>query len=237
MLKIFTRVKKTYPFVTAVVAAGGTGARMGENKLLIELDNIPVLAHTLLALENSDMVKEIIVSAHPDFLVEYAQISRFYGVQKLRAVIVGGDTRTKSVLRGVLEAGKETKFVLVHDAARPFVKPEDIDTVCQKAFDTGAATAAIHVRDTFKIVSGDKVTGTVPRENLVQVQTPQVFDIELLKGALSNAVEKNMEVTDDCAAVEALGYAPFVVFTAEDNIKLTTPTDLVFADGILRSRE
>ena len=229
--------KKEKPFVSAIVAAGGTGQRMGSNKLLMELDGIPVLAHTLLALQQSDLIVEIIISAHKDSIVEYGQLAVDFGIRKLKSVVSGGENRSISVLKGVLEADPKCKFALIHDGARPFVAQWEIQLVIEKAFTDGAATASVPVKDTIKQVLEGKIKATAERSNLVQVQTPQVFDIDLIKGALSKVVTENIPVTDDCQALEIMGFQPSVVTTSYENIKITTMEDLIAGQAILDSRK
>ncbi len=233
----FFKKKKQKPFVTAILAAGGTGSRMGQNKLLIEIGDMPVIAHSLKALESCDLIDEIIISAHRDHIVEYGNIAKEYGISKLSVIISGGNTRTESVYNGISQASEKSKFILVHDAARPFVSKKEIEDVIAKAFTYGAATVAVPVKDTIKAVDGDKISKTIKRDKLVQVQTPQVFDKDILKGALSNVITKNIPVTDDCQAAEIMGFYPHIVIGSYDNIKITTPEDLFFGQAILNKRE
>lgn len=235
MFKFFK--KKEKPFVSAVVAAGGTGQRMGGNKLLMELDGMPVLAHTLLALERSPVVDEIIISAHRDNIVDYGQLAVDYGIKKLKSVVAGGENRSISVLKGILEVSPQCRFALIHDGARPFVTDWEIELVSAKAFTDGAATASVPVKDTIKQVGAGKIKSTLDRGSLVQVQTPQVFDIDLIKGALSKVVTEQIAVTDDCQALEIMGFQPSVVTTGYENIKITTVEDLVAGQAILNSRK
>ena len=136
----------------------------------------------------------------------------------------------------VLRRYEECRFVAVHDGARPFITNQELENVIHKAFYTGAATASVPVKDTIKQISDSKITSTVDRANLVQVQTPQVFDIDLIKGALTKVITENISVTDDCQAMEIMGFNPTVVTTSYDNIKITTPEDILLGQLILNKR-
>lgn len=228
--------KKRKPFVSAVVAAGGTGTRMGENKLLMDIGGMPVLARTLLALEKCEMIDEIIISAHKDSVPEYTQIAKTYRIKKLKSVVIGGENRSISVFKGISAVSEECRFVAVHDGARPFVTNEELEKVISKAFYTGAATASVPVKDTIKQITDDKITATIDRASLVQMQTPQVFDVDLIKGALTKVIEEKISVTDDCQAMEIMGFKPTVVTTSYDNIKITTPEDILLGQLILNKR-
>ncbi|MBQ7092935.1 MAG: 2-C-methyl-D-erythritol 4-phosphate cytidylyltransferase [Clostridia bacterium] len=228
--------QKRKPFVSAVVAAGGTGTRMGENKLLMDLCGMPVLARTLIALEKCEMIDEIVISAHKDSVLEYGQLAKKYGIKKLKCVVTGGENRSISVFKGISAVSENCRFVAIHDGARPFITNEEIEKVISKAFYTGAATASVPVKDTIKQIADDKIAATIERATLVQVQTPQVFDIDLIKGALTKVIAENISVTDDCQAMEVIGFNPTVVTTSYDNIKITTPEDILLGQLILNKR-
>lgn len=235
MFRFLKRTKRK-PFVSAIVAAGGSGTRMGQNKLLIELDSVPILIHTLLALDKSEIVDEIIIAAHKDYVVEYGKMAVDFGINKLKAVVAGGENRSGSVYNGIQNVSDNCKFVLIHDGARPFITEKDIINIAKKAFVSGAATAAVMVKDTIKEISDDKIVRTFDRSKLVQVQTPQIFDVSLINGALSRVIKEKIPVTDDCQAMEIMGFAPSVVLTSYENIKITTPEDLYIGKAILENR-
>jgi len=137
-----------------------------------------------------------------------------------------------------MEASKEAQLLAVQDGARPLVTPELIDCVIGAAARCGAAAPALPVKDTVKVVrDGGAVERTLPRDTLRAVQTPQVFQADILKAALQSAVEQQLPVTDDCSAVEQLGKVVFLVEGDEENLKITTPVDLIFAEAILQARE
>ena len=227
------------PFCTALVAAAGSSSRMGGvNKLLEPLDGIPVLVRTLTSLQSSQRVDEIVVATREEDLVEISQLCRTYGISKCTKVIRGGDSRVHSVLLAALEASPEASLLAVQDGARPLATPELIDRVIAAAGRCGAAAPAVPGTDTVTVVrDGGAVAQTLVRESLRAVQTPQVFEADLLKAALQSAVDKGTAVTDDCSAVEQLGKVVFLVEGDEANIKITTPIDLTLAEAILQARE
>ena len=227
------------PFCSALVAAAGSSSRMGGlNKLLEPLDGIPVLVRTLTALQSSQRVDEIVVATREEDLLEISQLCRTYGISKCTKVIRGGESRVHSVLLAALEASPEAALLAVQDGARPLATPELIDRVISAAGRCGAAAPAVPVKDTVKVVrDGGAVERTLERNTLRAVQTPQVFEADLLKAALQAAVDSGNAVTDDCGAVEALGKVVFLVDGDEANIKITTPIDLTLAEAILQARE
>ena len=240
MLSFFKKVRKSSrPQCAALVAAAGSSSRMGGvNKLLEPLDGVPVLVRTLLALQQAPQVDEIVIATREEDLVEISGLCRTYGITKCTKVIRGGETRVHSVLLAAMEASSDVKLLAVQDGARPLVTPELIECVIDAARRCGAAAPAIPVKDTIKEVrDGGAVERTVDRSSLRAVQTPQVFDASLLKAALQDAVENRIPVTDDCSAVERLGKVVFLVDGEEENLKITTPVDLILAEAILRARE
>ena len=197
------------PCCAALVAAAGSSSRMGGvNKLLQPLDGIPVLARTLTALQMARRIDEIVVAAREEDFLEISQLCRTYGITKCTKVIRGGESRAHSVLLAALEAGEGMELLAVQDGARPLVTPDD-----------------------------GTVAETLDRAALRAVQTPQIFESALLKAALQAAVEGGIPITDDCSAVERLGKRVYLVEGDEENLKITTPVDLILAEAILQARE
>ena len=227
------------PRCTALVAAAGSSTRMGGgNKLLLPLDGVPVLVRTLTALQQARRVDEIVIAAREEELVEISRLCRTYGITKCAKVVRGGESRAHSVLLAALEAREDSELLAVQDGARPLVTPELIDAVAEAAARTAAAAPAVPVKDTVKAVRADgTVEQTLDRGALRAVQTPQIFESSLLKAALQSAVEGNVPVTDDCSAVERLGKRVYLVEGDEENLKITTPVDLLLAEAILERRE
>ncbi len=227
------------PRCTALVAAAGSSTRMGGiNKLLQPLDGVPVLVRTLTALQRAGRIDEIVVAAREEDVVEISRLCRTYGITKCAKVVRGGESRTHSVLLAALEARPDAELLAVQDGARPLVTPELIDAVAEAAARTAAAAPAVPVKDTVKVVRADgTVDRTLDRDALRAVQTPQIFEASILKAALQSALEAGAAVTDDCSAVERLGKRVYLVEGDEENLKITTPVDLLLAEAILKDRE
>lgn len=236
-MALFRRTKKpAEPRCGAVVVAAGNSTRMGEDKILIPLEEEPVIVHTVRALELAPQITEIVVVTRQDLIVPVAQLCQDYGFEKVRKVVAGGASRLHSVRIGTLELSRDLELIAIHDGARPFVTQDVIEQVIRKAGECGAAAPAVPINDTVKEVRDGLVERTVDRTMLRAVQTPQVFDAGLIRAALQKALDDGAEVTDDCSVVERLGMR--VALTPGDpfNLKLTTPEDLILARGILEGR-
>lgn len=222
---------------SAVIVAAGSAQRMGADKVMLELGCMPVLARTLLAFQNCDAIDEIIVVTRMEKVEEVASLCKKYGVTKVGKVIRGGKTRMESALAGVSEVRSGAKLIAIHDGARPFVTDEVIRRTVDAAAAYMSAVPVIHSTDTLKAIDEDGlITGSVDREHTVRVQTPQVFNADLIKGALTKAVSDGLTLTDDCSAIEIMGIKTHTVDGDEDNIKLTTPRDIQLGELILKTR-
>lgn len=229
------KTKLTRPSCAAVIVAAGSATRMGGiDKVLAELGGLPVLSRTLRVFDDHAMIDSIIVVAREDQMEKISRVCSPY--QKVRMVVPGGKSRQESVMRGLAAVPDGTRLVAIHDGARPLVTPEIIEKAILKADKFGAAAPAIPVKDTIKVSKNGGVDETPERKTLFAVQTPQVFDRELITGALQSAMEKNIALTDDCSAVEALGGTVMLTEGSEENIKITTPLDLEIAALILKRR-
>ncbi len=236
--KLFPDHRPTYPFCSAIIAAAGSSERMeGENKLLLPLGGKPVLAHTLQAVDAARGVNEIIIAAREEDLAKFAELCKTWGIAKPVRIVVGGKTRAESVLRAAIEANRDANLLAVQDGARPFVTPELIDEVIETARIHFAAAPAVPVKDTIKLAAGGIVRSTPERSLLYAVQTPQVFDAQLLRAALQSAIDAGVALTDDCSAVERIGKEIYLTDGLEENIKITTPWDMILAQAILEKRE
>lgn len=224
---------------SVIVPAAGSARRMeGTDKILAMLGDKPVIAHTLLALQQCPQVDEIIVVTREDLMAPIAKLARDYSCTKVRRVVRGGSSRAASVSIGLGRADPRATLIGVHDGARPLVSQQVLEEVFRTAAETGAAAPAVPVKDTVKRVrEGEIVTETVPREDLRAVQTPQVFDADLIKVALQQAMKEQIPLTDDCSAVEALGMGVTLTHGSYENIKITTPIDLVLGEAILRCQQ
>ena len=227
----------SHPSCAAVIVAAGSSVRMGSDKLLAELGGVPVLARTLQAFERSEYVSEIVVVTRMDKVPTIADLCAEYKISKVSKVVAGGKTRMESSLIGVSAVKGSAKLIAIHDAARPLVSGALIKrTVCAAA-EHMAAVPVVPSTDTLKAVGEDnRVIGTVDRETTFRVQTPQVFDAVLIKGALTKAAEKGLTLSDDSAAMDMTGFKTYTVAGEEDNIKITTPRDLMIAEAILKDR-
>ena len=232
--KITKSVRKVLPLrrCGAVIVAAGTASRMGGiDKVMAPLKGEPMIVHTVRAFQNCDVIREIVIVTREDLLVPVMDLC--YRFDKVQAVIVGGASRQESVERGLDMMSVGTKLVAVQDGARPLTTWQVIDRTVRAANSYGAAAPAVPVKDTIKVVTGGIVKETPDRSTLQAVQTPQVFDLDLLKGALAKARMEDAAVTDDCSAVERLGMSVKIVEGDERNIKVTTPVDLKIAELLL----
>ena len=236
--KFIRKIKEDHPYCSAIVPAAGSSRRMGgENKLLMHVGGMPVLARTLLALDGAALVDEIVVATREEDLLMIADLCKQYAIAKPVKIVRGGDSRQESVLAAALECNSESRFIAVHDGARPLATSAFIDEVITLAHKTNAAAPGVPVKDTIKVVRDGKVVSTPDRDTLRAIQTPQVFDAQLLRAALQSAVESGAVVTDDCSAVERLGKEIYLTEGSYENIKITTPEDVAQAEEILRGRE
>ena len=227
-------MRKALPlkYCGAVIVAAGTASRMGGiDKVMAELDGEPMILRTVRTFQNCDAIKEIVVVTREDLILPIMRLCA--GFTKLQAVICGGATRPESVQLGLNAMSNKVKLVAVQDGARPLVTEAVIDRAVRAAHTYGAAAPAIPVKDTIKVVSGGIVKDTPDRGSLQAVQTPQVFDFDLLRGALKKAEADGAAITDDCSAVERLGMSVKMVEGDECNIKVTTPMDLKIAKLML----
>ena len=223
---------------TAVVVAAGASQRMGtEDKLFIEICGAPVLAHTLMAFQRAEGVGEIVVVAREESLERVGDVCRAYGIDKAGKIIVGGETRLDSAYFGALAASGDARLIAIHDGARPCVSAAVIESALGAAAKYHAAAPGLAVSSTMKRAKGGFIDGTVDREGLFEIQTPQVFDADLIKAALTKARKKAVAVTDDCQAAELIGAPVYISEGSRNNIKITTRGDLAVAEAILRRRE
>jgi 2-C-methyl-D-erythritol 4-phosphate cytidylyltransferase len=221
-----------------IIPAAGQGKRMGagKNKLFLTLENIPVLIHTLRVFEQDMECSGIILSIHPHDQESFNELLTEYRISKVTNLVQGGKERQDSVFNG-LKVIHSDGIVLVHDGARPFVKVETIHELVKAAESSGAAIAAVPVKDTIKKVENLLVSETIERSSLWAVQTPQAFRVSTLRKAHECAVEDQFTGTDDASLVERLPHKVVIIEGDYDNIKLTTPEDMFFAEAILKKRE
>jgi len=237
LFRISRRRKNERLFCSAVILAAGRGERMmGLNKLFAEIDGEPVLAHTLRAFELCPEVDEIIVVARPEEIGDIGVLINEYGFSKVSKVIRGGERRQDSVYSGLMEVSPKSQLAAIHDGARPLVTQRLIEETIKAAAEYNAAAPGVPVKDTIKVVKSGEVVSTPDRATLFAIQTPQVFKTDIIKAALTDVIRTKAEITDDCMAVEKLGLTVKITQGDYDNIKITTPSDLIVADAILRER-
>ena len=227
-------MRKVLPlkYCGAVIVAAGTASRMGGiDKVMAELDGEPMILRTVRTFQNSDAIKEIVVVTREDLILPIMRLCA--GLDKVKAVVCGGKSRQESVQLGLNALSSKVKLVAVQDGARPLITDAVIDRTVRAAHSYGAAAPAVPVKDTIKTVKGGVVKDTPDRATLQAVQTPQVFDFDLLRGALKKAAADGAAVTDDCSAVERMGMSVKIVEGDERNIKVTTPVDLKIATLLL----
>ena len=227
-------MRKVLPlkYCGAVIVAAGTASRMGGiDKVMAQLEGEPMILRTVRTFQTCEAIREIVIVTREDLIVPIMSLCKDF--EKVTAVVAGGSSRQESVQLGLNALSSKVKLVAVQDGARPLVTHAVIDRTVRAAHTYSAAAPAIPVKDTVKVVTGGVVKETPDRKNLRAVQTPQVFDLDMLRGALKKAKEDGAEVTDDCSAVERLGMSVKIVEGDERNIKITTPLDLKIAKLLL----
>ncbi len=213
----------------AVIVAAGTASRMeGIDKVMAPLKGEPIIVHTVRAFQECDAVSEIVIVTREDLILPITGLCR--DMNKVTAVVAGGKSRVESVHLGLNALSGKCRLAAIHDGARPLITWQLIDRVIRCANTYGAAAPGIPVKDTIKVVQGAAVQETPDRARLQAIQTPQVFDYDLLRGALKKAYAENAPITDDCSAVERMGMGVKIVQGDEKNIKVTTPLDLKIAE-------
>ena len=221
--------------VTAILVAAGKSERMGAgtDKAFLSLVNKPVVAWSLLALERCPDVDKIILVVRKDQLVASKAVVQMFGISKIHAIVAGGARRQDSVLSGLKACDIDTRHVVIHDGARPCISSEEISEIVKAVKRSGAVTFGHKITDTVKRVDrGSTVVATEDRDKLWSVQTPQAFQIKILREAY-NALGK-ADITDDCLAVELNGGQVKIVENRRPNIKITTVEDLQIAGALLK---
>src|SRR3979411_2534832 len=208
--------------LSAIIVAGGSSRRMGLDKTFALLNGRPVIAHSIAAFEAAPSVDEIILVGREERLNEIRELGGKENFRKVTAMVAGGTHRQDSVANGLKELRDEAQFVAVHDAARPLVRPEQIEDVFAQARKTGAATLASPVKDTLKQADPKFfVSGSVSREGLYAMETPQIFARDLLLRAYEDLRQNQVTITDEVSAVERLGHKVLVVPNEQSNFKIT----------------
>lgn len=237
-MELGNMARKVLPlkYCGAVIVAAGTASRMGGiDKVMAELGGEPMILRSVRTFQNCDAIREIVIVTREDLLERITALCS--GFSKVQAVVTGGASRLESVHAGLNALSKKVKLAAIHDGARPLVTWQVVDRTVRAAHSYGAAAPAIPVKDTIKVERGGVVAATPDRSKLRAVQTPQVFDIDLLRGALTKAEKDGAQITDDCSAVENMGMSVKLVEGDERNIKVTTPMDLQIAKLLLEDAQ
>jgi 2-C-methyl-D-erythritol 4-phosphate cytidylyltransferase len=220
--------------VTAIIAAGGKGTRMGaaENKVFLELNGKKVIEHTVEIFEKNFLITNIVIVTGKNDMEKCRSLSEKY--KKITAIVEGGNTRKQSVYNGLRAANED--YVAIHDAARALITDEIISETIYAAKKYGAAAPGVLCKDTLKKSDSQGfIESTVDRSFVYQIQTPQVFKKELIIKAHESAGD--FDATDDCALVEREGVKIKITHGSYENIKLTTPDDMIIGENILKRRK
>jgi len=220
----------------AVIVAGGSGRRLGgEPKQFRIFGDKPMLAHSLQAFQDCPQIDKIIVVAPQSHLETVHQLAFDYDITKFHKAIEGGETRQESVFRGISDID-DSAIILIHDAARPFIRQDLIGEIISKTNIDHAAIPAIAIIDTIKIVGDDLcIAQTPPRERLFAAQTPQGFLGQIIKKAHIKAKEDSFVGSDDASLVERLGISVKLILHNQNNMKITTKEDFQIGEFILTS--
>lgn len=222
---------------TAIILAAGQGKRMNaaSNKQYLILKEKPIIAHTIDAFEKCALIDEIILVVHENEQ-EFCQknILEKYKYTKIKGLVKGGKERQESVYNGLKEIGEETNIVLIHDGARPLITKQVIQRCIHGAIEHGAVSAGVPIKETIKIMGEDRFVSYTPkREDVWVTQTPQAFQRDIIQKAHEFAIDQGLEGTDDAMLVEHMGLKIKMVEGDYENIKITTPEDLIAAEAIL----
>ncbi len=221
----------------AIIPAGGAGKRLGLEvaKQYLLLDSSPMLVHTLRVFQMTEMVSAVVlVVPKEDEASVQKQIVEKYGLTKVISIVAGGRERQDSVRNGLQAVPGTCDVVIVHDGVRPFVTPDMVRRVVAAAAEYGAASIGVPAKDTIKETTVENiVTTTLPRQNLWQTQTPQAFRYDVLCRAYAEAQRDHFYGTDDASLVERTGVKVRMVNGSHENIKITTPEDLLMAEALM----
>ena len=234
MLKI---TEKENIVVSAVIVSAGNSTRMGGiNKQFLELDGMPVIAHSISAFQKCEYVDEIVIVTRESDIEEIKNLINKYSFTKVSSVVCGGETRQLSVFNGIIKTSNDAQIVAIHDGARPLVSVKIIEETIKATAEYGAAATGVKVKDTVKVVDdNDNIIDTPDRAYMRFIQTPQVFDKKLYLDAVVS-VENSKDFTDDCKLLEAYGKTVKFVDGDYENIKITTPEDIELAENYLKRR-
>ncbi len=224
--------------ISAIVLAAGSGTRMGGKtiKQFLKIGSSPVIIKTLSVFEKTQIIDDVILVSPESELDTSIRFVKEAGLKKVARILAGGKERQDSVRHGLNAVSRNSDIVVIHDGVRPFVTEKIITDVTVSAQKSGAAIAAVPVKDTVKEANGEYIAGTIPRDNLWLAQTPQAFNYKVIKDAFENARRNGLMGTDDASLAEAAGNRVTIVMGSYCNIKITTPEDLIFAEAIAKEQ-
>lgn len=223
--------------VGVVIVAAGSSRRMGNtDKQTIMLLDIPVIVWAIEPFQRMNQVKEIVLVTRKENMLLFENYVKEWRFDKVRVICEGADTRQQSVINGVEKLESHVDYIAIHDGARPFIDEDIINRCLEDAIKYGASTASVKTKDTIKISEAGFIQSTPNRDNLYLTQTPQIFEWELYHKAIATAIIGGMDFTDDCQLVENLGQKVYLSQGSYDNIKITTPEDLIIAKAIAKQR-
>jgi len=221
--------------LTAIIVAAGSSKRAGFDKLVAKIAGRPVIHHTLAAFEKAICVNDVLVVSRETVAMRHFIVKT--NLRKIRRVVRGGIRRQDSVQAGLNALDGEVEFVAVHDAARPLITSREIERVFAAARKHGAAALAAPITDTLKLADADHVvSGSIERENIFAMQTPQIFRRDLLTRAYDQVKSDSLTVTDEVSAIEHAGGKIVIVPAEDQNFKITYGSDLLLAEAILKQR-
>lgn len=224
--------------VSAVIVAGGKGARMGAgmNKVFLPLLGKEIISRTIAVFESSSLVDEIIIVTASDDIPKMREIIWRDGYKKVSKIAEGGKERSDSVYNGLMLATGDVS--VIHDGARCLVTKEEIEAVIVDTIYFESAALGVKVKDTLKTIDKKgNITKTVDREKTVHIQTPQGFVTSQIRDLHERAKSENVSITDDCSIFEHYGKSVHLTEGSYDNIKITTPEDIAVAEAILKRKE
>ncbi len=224
-------------FVSVIIPAAGFGERMGATigKQFLLLSGKPILVHTIERFQACDAVNEIIVATQKTSFSLIEEIKRTFALTKLKPPVVGGHRRQDSIVNAMKTIDDRSDIISVHDAVRPFVHLKEITQSIETAKFFGASIVAVRAKDTMKLATTDgRVEKTLSRSSLWSVQTPQTFQRKILFEAYDFAVKNGITATDDSFLVEQIGISPIIVEGGYENIKITTPDDMLLAELLVK---
>ncbi|MCL5774415.1 MAG: 2-C-methyl-D-erythritol 4-phosphate cytidylyltransferase [Firmicutes bacterium] len=221
----------------AIIAAAGDGRRIGQgNKLLLDLMGKPVLVHTLEIFQKSVPIEKVVIAAPDKDIDNYWKLVADFNLSKVKEIVGGGNHRQDSIY-SALNVIDSADYIVIHDGARPLLNAEFLDKMIKSISGAESLIAAVRVKDTIKKAGKEGIVKeTLNREELLAIQTPQIFPAKILKEAHKKALTEVHYATDDSALVERLGAIVKIFEGEEENIKITTPEDIVIAEEILKRR-